>query len=227
MLLILKKIPALKATFRFIFSNKHTNMKILCVGRNYSEHAKELGNEVPENPVIFSKPDTALLKNGEDFFHPEFSNDIHHEVELVIKISKMGKKIQPKFARNYFTEIGLGIDFTARDMQSKLKEKGLPWELAKAFDGSAPIGDFINIEGIDLSNINFSLKKNDEIVQQGNTSHMIFKFEEIISFVSQYFTLKVGDLIYTGTPAGVSKVNVGDKLEGFIEDKPMLKCNIK
>jgi len=202
-------------------------MKILCVGRNYSEHAKELGNEVPENPVIFSKPDTALLKNGEDFFHPEFSNDIHHEVELVIKISKMGKKIQPKFARNYFTEIGLGIDFTARDMQSKLKEKGLPWELAKAFDGSAPIGDFINVEGIDLSNINFSLKKNDEIVQQGNTSHMIFTFEEIIGFVSQYFTLKVGDLIYTGTPAGVSKVNVGDKLEGFIEDKPMLMCNIK
>jgi len=202
-------------------------MKILCVGRNYSEHAKELGNEVPENPVIFSKPDTALLKNGEDFFHPDFSNDIHHEVELVIKISKMGKKIQPKFARNYFNEIGLGIDFTARDMQSKLKEKGLPWELAKAFDGSAPIGEFIQVEGIDLSNINFSLKKNGEVVQQGNTSQMIFRFEDIISFVSQYFTLKVGDLIYTGTPAGVGKVNVGDKLEGFIEDKPMLMCNIK
>jgi acylpyruvate hydrolase len=202
-------------------------MKILCVGRNYSEHAKELGNEVPENPVIFSKPDTALLKNGEDFFHPDFSNDIHHEVELVIKISKMGKKIQSKFARNYFTEIGLGIDFTARDMQSKLKEKGLPWELAKAFDGSAPIGEFIQVEGIDLSNINFSLKKNGEVVQQGNTSQMIFRFEDIISFVSQYFTLKVGDLIYTGTPAGVGKVNVGDQLEGFIEDKPMLMCNIK
>ena len=202
-------------------------MKILCVGRNYSEHAKELGNEVPENPVIFSKPDTALLKNGEDFFHPDFSNDIHHEVELVIKISKMGKKIQPKFARNYFNEIGLGIDFTARDMQSKLKEKGLPWELAKAFDGSAPIGEFIQVEGIDLSNINFSLKKNGEVVQQGNTSQMIFRFEDIISFVSQYFTLKVGDLIYTGTPAGVGKVNVGDQLEGFIEDKPMLMCNIK
>jgi 2-keto-4-pentenoate hydratase/2-oxohepta-3-ene-1,7-dioic acid hydratase in catechol pathway len=202
-------------------------MKILCVGRNYSEHAKELGNAVPENPVIFSKPDTALLKNGDPFYHPDFSTDIHHEVELVIKINKMGKKIQPKFARNYFNEIGLGIDFTARDMQSKLKEKGLPWELAKAFDGSAPIGDFIPIEGKDLSNINFSLKKNGEVVQKGNTDQMIFQFEEIVSFVSQYFTLKVGDLIYTGTPAGVSKVNVGDKLEGFIEDKMMLICNIK
>lgn len=202
-------------------------MKILCVGRNYTEHAKELGNAVPENPVIFSKPDTALLKNGEPFYHPDFSSDIHHEVELVIKISKMGKKIQPKFARNYFNEIGLGIDFTARDTQSKLKEKGLPWELAKAFDGSAPIGEFINVEGKDLSNINFSLKKNGEVVQQGNTSQMIFQFEEIVSFVSQYFTLKVGDLIYTGTPAGVSKINIGDKLEGFIEDQPMLVCEVK
>jgi 2-keto-4-pentenoate hydratase/2-oxohepta-3-ene-1,7-dioic acid hydratase in catechol pathway len=202
-------------------------MKILCVGRNYTEHAKELGNAVPENPVIFSKPDTALLKNGEPFYHPDFSSDIHHEVELVIKISKMGKKIQPKFARNYFNEIGLGVDFTARDTQSKLKEKGLPWELAKAFDGSAPIGDFIKVEGLDLSNINFSLKKNGEVVQQGNTSQMIFPFEEIVSFVSQYFTLKVGDLIYTGTPAGVSKINIGDKLEGFIEDQPMLVCEVK
>jgi 2-keto-4-pentenoate hydratase/2-oxohepta-3-ene-1,7-dioic acid hydratase in catechol pathway len=202
-------------------------MKILCVGRNYSEHAKELGNAVPENPVIFSKPDTALIKNNEPFYHPDFSQDIHHEVELVIKISKMGKKIQPKFARNYFTEIGLGIDFTARDVQSKLKEKGLPWELAKAFDGSAPIGEFINIEGKDLSNINFSLTKNGEMVQQGNTAQMIFPFEEIVSFVSEYFTLKVGDLIYTGTPAGVSKINIGDKLEGFIENQLMLTCEVK
>ena len=202
-------------------------MKILCVGRNYSEHAKELGNAVPENPVIFSKPDTALIKNNEPFYHPDFSQDIHHEVELVIKISKMGKKIQPKFARNYFTEIGLGIDFTARDVQSKLKEKGLPWELAKAFDGSAPIGEFINVEGTDLSNINFSLTKNGEMVQQGNTAQMIFSFEEIVSFVSEYFTLKVGDLIYTGTPAGVSKINIGDKLEGFIENQLMLTCEVK
>lgn len=202
-------------------------MKIFCVGRNYSEHAKELGNAVPENPVIFSKPDTALLKNGEPFYLPDFSNDIHHEVELVIRISKMGKKIQPKFARNYFTEIGLGIDFTARDVQSKLKEKGLPWELAKAFDGSAPIGNFMDVDQMDLKNINFSLKKNGALVQQGNTAQMIFPFEEIVSFVSNYFTLKVGDLIYTGTPAGVGKVNIGDKLEGYIESELMLTCEVK
>jgi 2-keto-4-pentenoate hydratase/2-oxohepta-3-ene-1,7-dioic acid hydratase in catechol pathway len=202
-------------------------MKILCVGRNYSEHAKELGNAVPENPVIFSKPDTALLKNGEDFYLPSFSNDVHHEVELVIKINKVGKKIQEKFARNYFSEIGLGIDFTARDVQSELKAKGLPWELAKAFDGSAPIGNFINIENLNLKNIDFSLQKNGQIVQKGNTAQMIFSFEKIVSFVSQYFTLKVGDLIYTGTPAGVSQVNIGDKLEGFIGNDLMLTCEVK
>jgi len=202
-------------------------MKILCVGRNYSEHAKELGNAVPENPVIFSKPDTALLKNGEPFYIPDFSNDVHHEIELVIKINKVGKKIQEKFARNYFSEIGLGIDFTARDKQNELKSKGLPWELAKAFDGSAPIGNFINIENIDLKNIDFSLQKNGQLVQQGNTSQMIFSFEQIVSFVSQYFTLKVGDLIYTGTPAGVGKVNIGDKLEGFIGNESMLICDVK
>jgi 2-keto-4-pentenoate hydratase/2-oxohepta-3-ene-1,7-dioic acid hydratase in catechol pathway len=202
-------------------------MKIFCIGRNYSEHAKELGNAVPENPVVFSKPDTALLKNGEPFYHPDFSNDIHHEVELVIRINKMGKKIQPKFARNYFNEIGLGIDFTARDIQQQLKEKGLPWELAKAFDGSAPLGEFINIESVDLKSIQFSLSKNGSIVQQGNTAHMIFSFEEIVSFISQYFTLKMGDLIFTGTPAGVSKVNIGDTLEGFIEQQKMLVCEVK
>ncbi len=202
-------------------------MKILCVGRNYSEHAKELGNAVPENPVIFSKPDTALLKNNEAFYLPSFSNDVHHEVELVIKINKVGKKIQEKFARNYFSEIGLGIDFTARDVQSELKAKGLPWELAKAFDGSAPIGNFINIENIDLKNIDFSLQKNGQVVQKGNTAQMIFSFEQIVSFVSQYFTLKVGDLIYTGTPAGVSQVNIGDKLEGFIGNELMLTCDVK
>lgn len=202
-------------------------MKILCVGRNYSEHAKELGNAVPENPVIFSKPDTALLKNGEDFYLPSFSNDVHHEVELVIKINKVGKKIQEKFARNYFSEIGLGIDFTARDVQSELKAKGLPWELAKAFDGSAPIGNFINMENMDLKNIDFSLQKNGQVVQKGNSAQMIFSFEQIVSFVSQYFTLKVGDLIYTGTPAGVSQVNIGDKLEGFIGNELMLTCEVK
>jgi 2-keto-4-pentenoate hydratase/2-oxohepta-3-ene-1,7-dioic acid hydratase in catechol pathway len=202
-------------------------MKILCVGRNYSEHAKELGNAVPENPVIFSKPDTALLKNNEAFYLPSFSNDVHHEVELVIKINKVGKKIQEKFARNYFSEIGLGIDFTARDVQSELKAKGLPWELAKAFDGSAPIGNFINMENMDLKNIDFSLQKNGQMVQKGNTAQMIFSFEQIVSFVSQYFTLKVGDLIYTGTPAGVSQVNIGDKLEGFIGNDLMLTCDVK
>lgn len=202
-------------------------MKILCVGRNYSEHAKELGNAVPENPVIFSKPDTALLKNGEPFYIPDFSKDVHHEIELVIKINKVGKKIQEKFARNYFSEIGLGIDFTARDKQNELKSKGLPWELAKAFDGSAPIGNFINIENIDLKNIDFSLQKNGQLVQQGNTSQMIFSFEQIVSFVSQYFTLKVGDLIYTGTPAGVNQVNIGDHLEGFIGNESMLICEVK
>jgi 2-keto-4-pentenoate hydratase/2-oxohepta-3-ene-1,7-dioic acid hydratase in catechol pathway len=201
-------------------------MKIFCVGRNYSEHAKELGNAVPENPVIFSKPDTALLKNGEDFYLPDFSNDVHYEAELVIKISKMGKKIQEKFASNYYNEIGFGIDFTARDLQTQLKQKGLPWELAKAFDGSAPIGEFINIK--DLQNpIQFSLFKNNELVQSGNSNDMIFSFDKIVSFISQYFTLKVGDLIYTGTPAGVGQVKIGDKLEGFIEDKKMLNCEVK
>lgn len=204
-------------------------MKIFCVGRNYSEHAKELGNEVPENPVIFSKPDTALVKNGEPFYLPDFTDDVHHEVELVIKISKMGKKIQPKFASNYYQEIGLGIDFTARDLQTQLKTKGLPWELAKGFDGSAPLGDFVHVADLNLTNqpLVFSLQKNGQVVQQGNTSQMIFSFDEIVSFVSQYFTLKVGDLIYTGTPSGVGKVSIGDKLEGFIEDKLMLTCEIK
>ncbi|MFY8109995.1 MAG: fumarylacetoacetate hydrolase family protein [Bacteroidia bacterium] len=201
-------------------------MKIFCVGRNYSEHAKELGNAVPENPVIFSKPDTALLKNGEDFYLPDFSNDVHYEAELVIKISKMGKKIQEKFASNYYSEIGFGIDFTARDLQTQLKQKGLPWELAKAFDGSAPIGEFLNVN--DLQNpIQFSLLKNGELVQNGNSNDMIFSFDKIVSFISQYFTLKVGDLIYTGTPAGVGQVKIGDKLEGFIGDKKMLHCEVK
>lgn len=202
-------------------------MKIFCIGRNYTEHARELGNAVPENPVVFCKPDTALIRNQEAFYLPDFSNDVHHEVELVIRINKMGKKIQQKFASDYYNEIGLGIDFTARDVQAKLKEKGLPWELAKAFDGSAPLGEFIELNQLELNNINFSLKKNGNVVQQGNSSQMIFTFDQIVSFISQYFTLKVGDLIYTGTPAGVGKVEIGDKLEGFIEDKLMLQCHVK
>jgi len=203
-------------------------MKIFCIGRNYGLHAKELGNAIPENPVVFSKPDTALLKNGEPFYLPDFSNDVHHEVELVIKISKVGKNIQEQFARNYFTEIGLGVDFTARDLQTHLKEKGLPWELAKAFDNSAPLGDFISVaDRKELNNIAFGLQKNGTWVQQGNAADMIFSFEKIIAFVSTYFTLKVGDLIYTGTPAGVGPVKIGDVLEGFLEGKSALKFEVK
>jgi acylpyruvate hydrolase len=203
-------------------------MKILCVGRNYGEHAKELGNSVPENPVIFCKPDTALIKDNGPFYLPDFSNDVHHEVELVIKISKSGKRISEQFARGYFEEVGLGIDFTARDLQTQLKSKGLPWELAKGFDGSAPIGKFVKLDSVNHpSDISFSLKKNGTVVQQGSNAQMIFSFEKIVAFVSQYFTLKVGDLIYTGTPAGVGAVKAGDRLEGFIGNELMLTCEVK
>jgi 2-keto-4-pentenoate hydratase/2-oxohepta-3-ene-1,7-dioic acid hydratase in catechol pathway len=203
-------------------------MKIFCIGRNYSEHAKELGNAVPEDPVVFTKPDTALLKNGEPFYLPDFSSDVHHEVELVIKINKVGKNIQEKFARNYFSEIGMGIDFTARDVQAKLKAKGLPWDLAKGFDGAAPLGNFIDVSQREsLQNISFGLQKNKVWVQQGNSHDMIFSFEKIIAFVSSYFTLKVGDLIYTGTPAGVGPVAIGDTLEAYLENELALTCEVK
>ncbi len=202
-------------------------MKIICIGRNYAEHAKELGNEIPENPVIFMKPDTAVLKKGSDFYIPEFSEDIHYEVELVLKISKGGKYISEENASKYYDEIGLGIDFTARDLQSKLKEKGLPWELAKGFDGSAVVSDFLKKEDFELNNLSFSLVKNKEKVQEGNTSMMIFSAEKIIAFVSQYFTLKVGDLIFTGTPKGVGKVSESDILEGFLEDQKMFSVRIQ
>ena len=203
-------------------------MKILAVGRNYSEHAKELNNPVPTEPVVFLKPDTALLREGKPFFHPDFSNDIHYEVELVIKIGKEGKHIAEKFALNYIESIGIGIDFTARDIQEKCNQKGLPWEIAKAFDHSAPIGNFINItEFKDLKNISFSLKKNDEIVQSGNSSDMIFSFEQIISYLSKRFTLKKGDLIFTGTPAGVGKINIGDKYQAYIENQLLLSLEVK
>jgi acylpyruvate hydrolase len=203
-------------------------MKIIAIGRNYQEHAKELNNPVPSSPVIFLKPDTALLKEGKAFFHPDFSNDIHYEVELIIKIGKEGKHIQPKFTKNYIEAIGLGIDFTARDLQQECKEKGLPWEIAKAFDHSAPIGEFIPVNEInDLNNISFSLNKNNTPVQKGNSSDMIFNFETIITYVSQRFTLKKGDLIFTGTPAGVGKINIGDLLEGYINDRKMLSVPIK
>lgn len=202
-------------------------MKIICIGRNYAEHAKELGNEIPESPVIFMKPDTAVLKKGSDFYIPEFSVDVHYELEVVLKISKGGKYIQEENADKYYDEIGLGIDFTARDLQSQLKAKGLPWELAKAFDGSAVVSDFYKKEDFDVKNLNFSLMKNKEEVQNGNTALMIFSPEQIIAFVSQYFTLRVGDLIFTGTPKGVGKVSENDLLEAFLEDRKIFDLRIQ
>ncbi|WP_312819796.1 fumarylacetoacetate hydrolase family protein [Kaistella carnis] len=202
-------------------------MKIICIGRNYAEHAQELGNEVPESPVIFMKPDTAVLKKGSDFYIPEFSDDVHYELEVVLKISKGGKYIQEENADKYYDEIGLGIDFTARDLQSKLKEKGLPWELAKGFDGSAVLSEFYKKENFNMKNLNFSLRKNKEEVQNGNTSMMIFSPEKIIAFVSQYFTLRVGDLIFTGTPKGVGKVSENDMLQAFLEDEKVFDLRIQ
>lgn len=203
-------------------------MKIIAVGRNYIDHAKELNNPVPEKPVIFLKPDTAVLKDNKDFYYPEFSKDVHYEVELVLRVCNEGKHVSKKFAHKYYDAIGLGIDFTARDLQSELKAKGLPWELAKAFDHSAVVGELIAKEQFnDLQNLNFSLRKNGEMVQEGNSKDMIFDFESLITFVSQYITLRKGDLIYTGTPAGVGPVQIGDKLEGFLEEKSMFTCQIK
>lgn len=202
-------------------------MKIICIGRNYAEHAQELGNEVPESPVIFMKPDTAVLKKGSDFYIPEFSDDVHYELEVVLKISKGGKYIQEENADKYYDEIGLGIDFTARDLQSKLKEKGLPWELAKGFDGSAVLSEFYKKENFNMKNLNFSLRKNKEEVQNGNTAMMIFSPEKTIAFVSQYFTLRVGDLIFTGTPKGVGKVSENDMLQAFLEDEKVFDLRIQ
>jgi acylpyruvate hydrolase len=203
-------------------------MKIICIGRNYAAHIEELKNEKPGQPVVFLKPDTALVKGGAPFYYPDFSTNIHHEVELVLKISKEGKYIKPQFAHRYFEEIGLGIDFTARDLQDQCKAKGLPWEIAKAFNGSAPIGDFKSVsEFSDLKNIDFHLEINGEVKQKGNTSLMLFDFATIISYVSQFFTLKKGDLIYTGTPAGVGPVQTGDQLIGFIGNEKMLHVEVK
>ena len=203
-------------------------MKIIAIGRNYAEHAKELNNPIPTVPVIFMKPDTAVLKDNKPFYHPEFSADIHHEIELVLKISKEGKNITQKFAGSYYDEIGLGIDFTARDIQQKHKEKGLPWELAKAFDNSAPISKFIPKSNFkDLGNLKLRHDLNDSTVQEGNTKDLLFSFEHIISFVSQYITLKKGDLIFTGTPKGVGKVNIGDHLCGYLEDEKLLDFYIR
>lgn len=203
-------------------------MKIICVGRNYADHISELNNERPTEPVIFMKPDSSILPNKNPFVIPAFSNDIHHEVEILVKICKVGKHIDAKFAHKYYEEIGLGIDFTARDVQNKLKEKGLPWEKAKAFDHSAVIGKFVSKNDFtSLDNINFELKSNGTTVQEGNTSLMLWKIDELIAYVSQYFTLKIGDIIFTGTPKGVAKVAEGDVLEGFIEGKSMFKIQIR
>ena len=203
-------------------------MKLICIGRNYTEHIKELKNEKPTDPVVFLKPDTAILLKKQPFFIPDFSDDVHYEVEVLVKINRVGKYIDRKFANKYYNEIGLGIDFTARDLQSQLKAKGLPWEKAKSFDGAAVIGDWMPKKEIkDVDNIQFSLKKNDEIVQNGNSSHMLWKIDELIEYVSKYFTLKIGDIIFTGTPAGVGKVIANDKLKGFIEEKEMFSITVK
>ncbi|QHT70154.1 fumarylacetoacetate hydrolase family protein [Rhodocytophaga rosea] len=203
-------------------------MKIFAIGRNYAEHIKELNNERPDEPVIFTKPDTAILKNNEPFYYPGFSKDIHHEVEILLKIDKEGKNIDEKFASKYYKEIGIGIDFTARDLQQKAKDKGLPWDIAKGFNGSAPISEFIPLDQIkDLHNLNFSLKVNGEYRQQGNTSLMLFSFDYIVAYLSKFFTLKKGDIIFTGTPKGVGPVKIGDKLEAFIEDKSFLSFEVK
>lgn len=203
-------------------------MKIICVGRNYVEHIKELNNEQPEDPVIFLKPETAIPLKNDPFFYPDFSKDVHYEVEILVKINRVGKNIDAKFAHKYYDELGIGIDFTARDLQSKLKAKGLPWELAKGFNGSAPISGFVpKSDFADLHNINFSLDVNGETRQQGNTSLMLFKIDYLISFVSRYFLLQQGDILFTGTPKGVGPVQPGDRLTAYIEDRPMLELDVK
>ena len=203
-------------------------MKLICIGRNYTEHIKELKNEKPTDPVVFLKPDTSILLKKQPFFIPDFSDDVHHEVEVLVKINKVGKHIDKKFAHKYYDEIGLGIDFTARDLQSQLKVKGLPWEKAKAFDGAAVVGKWLpksSFENVD--DINFSLHKNGALVQDGNTNLMLWKIDELIEYVSKYFTLKIGDIIFTGTPAGVGKVVANDKLKGFIENEELFSITVK
>ena len=203
-------------------------MKIICIGRNYRDHISELNNKITKEPLFFLKPDTSIQPKGHPFFIPDFSNNIHYEVELVIKISKNGKNIDEQFSHKYYEEIGLGIDFTARDIQQECKELGHPWEKAKGFDGSAQISHkFINKNELDLNNINFKLEKNQQIVQNGNSKDMIYSFDYIISYISKFYTLRAGDLIYTGTPAGVGKVEIGDKLVGYLNEEKILSVNIK
>jgi 2-keto-4-pentenoate hydratase/2-oxohepta-3-ene-1,7-dioic acid hydratase in catechol pathway len=203
-------------------------MKIICIGRNYTKHIEELNNERPDEPVVFMKPDSAVLLKQHPFVIPEFSEDIHHELEVIVKINKVGKYIEPKFAHKYYDEIGVGIDFTARDLQQKLKDKGLPWEKAKAFDGSAVIGDFVSKSDFkSLDNLNFELTNNGVTVQKGNTSYMLWKIDELIAYVSQFFTLKIGDIIFTGTPEGVAVVRPDDVLEGFLEGNKLFRIQVK
>lgn len=203
-------------------------MKIICIGRNYVKHIEELQNERPDEPVVFLKPDSAILLKQYPFVIPEFSSDIHHEIEIIVKISKVGKYIEPKFAHKYYNEISVGIDFTARDLQQQLKDKGLPWEKAKAFDGSAVIGDFLPKKDFSsLESVNFELTNNGKTVQKGNSALMLWKIDELISYVSQFFTLKIGDIIFTGTPEGVAVVKPNDVLEGFLEEKKLFRIQVK
>jgi len=203
-------------------------MKIFAIGRNYIDHAKELNNPVPAEPMFFMKPDTAIIHNNNPFYYPDFTKDLHYETEIVLKLQRVGKNISEKFAHRYYTEIGIGIDFTARDIQDKCKEKGWPWEIAKAFDGSAPIGKFLPKENFpDVSNIKFHLDLNGQTVQQGNTKDLIFSFDRIIAHVSKYITIRMGDLIFTGTPAGVGPVKIGDRLQAYIEDELMLDFYVR
>ncbi len=203
-------------------------MKIICIGRNYADHAKEMNSNVPEVPMFFMKSDISLLRPGTPFFYPSFSNDIHYECEVVVKIDRVGKNIAERFAHKYYSEIGLGIDFTARDLQAECKKKGHPWEIAKSFEGSAAIcKHFISVEGMDLQNLQFSMTQNGETVQEGSTSDMIFTIHQLISYISKFMTLKKGDLIYTGTPAGVGPIAIGDELKGFIGEKEMFRVLVK
>lgn len=203
-------------------------MKIICIGRNYTKHIEELNNERPDEPVVFMKPDSAILLKQHPFVIPEFSEDIHHELEVIVKINKVGKYIEPKFAHKYYDEISIGIDFTARDLQQKLKDKGLPWEKAKAFDGSAVIGDFVSKSDFkSLDNLNFEMTNNGVAIQKGNTSFMLWKIDELIAYVSQFFTLKIGDIIFTGTPEGVAVVRPDDVLEGYLEGNKLFRIQVK
>jgi 2-keto-4-pentenoate hydratase/2-oxohepta-3-ene-1,7-dioic acid hydratase in catechol pathway len=203
-------------------------MKIICIGRNYADHAKEMKADVPTVPLFFLKPDTAILREGNALYYPDFTKEIHYECELVVKIEKVGKNISEKFAHKYYSKIGLGIDFTARDLQQQCKEKGMPWEIAKAFEHSAPISNtWLDIERVDFSNLNFELRQNGRIVQQGRTTDMLFSIDQLIAYVSKFMTLKIGDLLFTGTPAGVGPIAIGDNLEGYIGETKMFEFNVK